>query len=53
MTIGKFGYNPADGPNPDFLVLRKYREDICKDLGLDWRNINLSMGMSDDFEHAV
>lgn len=53
MTIGRFGYNTDDGPNPDFLTLRKCRDDICKSLQLDWKNINLSMGMSDDFEQAV
>lgn len=53
MTIGKFGYNPADGPNPDFLSLRSCRDEVCQKLNLDWKKINLSMGMSDDFEHAV
>lgn len=53
MTIGKFGYNLEDGPNPDFLKLKECRDEICQSLGLDWKNINLSMGMSDDFEHAV
>lgn len=53
MTIGRFGYNPEDGPNPDFLCLKSCRDEICQNLGLDWKNINLSMGMSDDFEHAV
>ncbi|XP_018567938.1 pyridoxal phosphate homeostasis protein [Anoplophora glabripennis] len=53
MTIGRFGYNPEDGPNPDFLCLKTCRDEICQNLGLDWKNINLSMGMSDDFEHAI
>lgn len=53
MTIGKFGYNVEDGPNPDFICLKQCRDEICERLGLDWKNINLSMGMSDDFEHAV
>ncbi|KAJ8917816.1 hypothetical protein NQ315_010725 [Exocentrus adspersus] len=53
MTIGRFGYNPEDGPNPDFLCLKRCRDEICQNLGLDWKNINLSMGMSDDFEHAI
>ncbi|KAJ8944220.1 hypothetical protein NQ318_014582 [Aromia moschata] len=53
MTIGRFGYNPADGPNPDFISLKRCRDEICQNFGLDWKNINLSMGMSDDFEHAI
>lgn len=53
MTIGKFGYNPEDGPNPDFVCLKKCREEICKNLGLDWKEMHLSMGMSNDFEQAV
>lgn len=53
MTIGKYGHNPADGPNPDFICLRKCRDDVCQDLALDWKKINLSMGMSNDFEQAI
>nr|CAH7720323.1 unnamed protein product [Callosobruchus chinensis] len=53
MTIGKFGRDPNEGPNPDFLSLRQCREDLCKKLGLDWKTVGLSMGMSDDFEHAI
>lgn len=53
MTIGRFGYDLANGPNPDFLCLRKCRDDLCKELGLNWRDVGLSMGMSDDFEHAI
>ncbi|KAG5884582.1 hypothetical protein JTB14_032676 [Gonioctena quinquepunctata] len=53
MTIGKFGYNPEDGPNPDFLCLKNCRDEICQNLGLDWKNVGLSMGMSDDYEHAI
>ncbi|KAJ8964192.1 hypothetical protein NQ317_000511, partial [Molorchus minor] len=52
MTIGKYGYNPEDGPNPDFLSLRGCRDEICQTLGLNWKNINLSMGMSTDYEQA-
>ncbi|CAH2001789.1 unnamed protein product [Acanthoscelides obtectus] len=53
MTIGKFGRDPNEGPNPDFLCLRQCREDMCKKLGLNWKTVELSMGMSDDFEHAI
>lgn len=53
MTIGKYGYNPEDGPNPDFLCLRKCREDVCENLNIDWKQFQLSMGMSTDYEQAV
>lgn len=53
MTIGKFGYDLSQGPNPDFLCLNECRDKVCKELSLDWKSIHLSMGMSDDFEHAV
>ncbi|ERL85350.1 pyridoxal phosphate homeostasis protein [Dendroctonus ponderosae] len=53
MTIGQFGYDLAKGPNPDFVCLKQCRDDVCKKLGLNWKDIGLSMGMSDDFEHAI
>lgn len=53
MTIGQYGYDVSNGPNPDFLCLKKCRDDVCKELGLDSKNVELSMGMSTDYEHAV
>lgn len=53
MTIGQFGYDLSRGPNPDFLCLRKCREELCNELNLSWKDVGLSMGMSDDFEHAI
>ncbi|KAK9881800.1 hypothetical protein WA026_017315 [Henosepilachna vigintioctopunctata] len=53
MTIGQYGYNPDDGPNPDFLKLVKCREDVCKALNLSLKDVELSMGMSDDYEQAI
>ncbi|XP_018334210.1 pyridoxal phosphate homeostasis protein [Agrilus planipennis] len=54
MTIGMFGYDYLkNGPNPDFLCLFKCREDISIALGLDKKQLHLSMGMSNDFEHAI
>ncbi|XP_044269334.1 pyridoxal phosphate homeostasis protein [Tribolium madens] len=53
MTIGKFGYDIRNGPNPDFLTLRACRDRVCQELGLDWKTIELSMGMSDGYEHAI
>lgn len=48
-----FGYNIMNGPNPDFICLIKCREKISDELGIDINNIELSMGMSNDYEHAV
>ncbi|XP_022918486.2 pyridoxal phosphate homeostasis protein [Onthophagus taurus] len=53
MTIGQFGYDLSQGPNPDFLLLSKCKDDVCTNLGLEWKSVGLSMGMSDDFEHAI
>lgn len=53
MTIGAFDYDITKGPNPDFQLLKKCREDVCKTLGLDIYSTELSMGMSADYEHAV
>ncbi|XP_069693531.1 pyridoxal phosphate homeostasis protein isoform X2 [Periplaneta americana] len=53
MTIGKFGYDLSLGPNPDFICLRQVRDEVCKNLSIDYDKLELSMGMSDDFEHAI
>lgn len=53
MTIGAYGYDPSNGPNPDFLTLKKCQENVSNELGFDVNNIELSMGMSTDYEHAV
>ncbi|KAG8227875.1 hypothetical protein J437_LFUL007185 [Ladona fulva] len=53
MTIGAFGYDFSLGPNPDFVSLRNCREEVCKSLNMDPSQVELSMGMSNDFEHAV
>lgn len=51
MTIGKFeGWN---GPNQDFLRLFELREVIAKRLSLEPHTLELSMGMSGDFEEAI
>jgi uncharacterized pyridoxal phosphate-containing UPF0001 family protein len=33
--------------------LKKVREEVCQALGISCDKLELSMGMSDDFEHAV
>lgn len=53
MTIGQYDYDVSQGPNPDFISLAKCREEVCKNLNLDINNVELSMGMSTDFEHAI
>ncbi|XP_012054251.1 PREDICTED: proline synthase co-transcribed bacterial homolog protein [Atta cephalotes] len=53
MTIGMYGYDIKDGPNPDFICLIKCREKIHDELGIDVKDIELSMGMSSDYEHAI
>lgn len=53
MTIGAFDHDVSKGPNPDFQLLLRCREDLCATLGLKLDSVELSMGMSNDFEHAV
>lgn len=53
MTIGQYGYDATQGPNPDFVMLAKCRQEVCEKLNIDVENVELSMGMSTDFEHAV
>ncbi|XP_032689777.1 pyridoxal phosphate homeostasis protein [Odontomachus brunneus] len=53
MTIGVFGHDIANGPNPDFISLLKCRETISNILKIDIKNIELSMGMTNDYEHAI
>ena len=53
MTIGAAGHDFSRGPNPDFELLRKCREKVCGELGLNVDEVGLSMGMSVDYEEAV
>ncbi|CAH0697172.1 unnamed protein product [Spodoptera exigua] len=53
MTIGQYDYDVSLGPNPDFLTLAKCRQEVCENLKLDINNVELSMGMSTDYEHAI
>ncbi|XP_053320433.1 pyridoxal phosphate homeostasis protein [Spea bombifrons] len=53
MTIGSFGYDVTQGPNPDFQLLLAERQTVCEKLGLQLDKVELSMGMSNDFEHAI
>lgn len=53
MTIGKFGYDYSLGPNPDFICLLQCHKNVCSTFNLTPEQVDISMGMSDDFEHAV
>ncbi|XP_043938998.1 pyridoxal phosphate homeostasis protein isoform X2 [Protopterus annectens] len=53
MTIGRYGYDVSEGPNPDFLLLSSVRKDVCEALNMPLEKVELSMGMSTDYEHAI
>lgn len=53
MTIGAFDYDPSQGSNPDFVKLLQCRDDLSQKLGISIADIEVSMGMSADFEQAV
>lgn len=53
MTIGSFNHDLAEGPNPDFQQLIVVRTKVCEELQITENDLELSMGMSNDFEHAI
>ncbi|XP_067619752.1 pyridoxal phosphate homeostasis protein [Eurosta solidaginis] len=53
MTIGAFGFDYATGPNPDFISLINVYKEICEQNTLEPDSVQVSMGMSDDFENAI
>ncbi|NXT71097.1 PLPHP protein, partial [Chaetops frenatus] len=53
MTIGSIGHDLSKGPNPDFQVLLSLRQEVCEKLSLPLEKVELSMGMSTDFQHAI
>ncbi|KAK3908874.1 Pyridoxal phosphate homeostasis protein [Frankliniella fusca] len=53
MTIGQYGYDVSNGPNPDFLGLVKCRKEVASKMGVDEHTIELSMGMSTDYADAI
>ena len=56
MTIGAIARSKATTPeteNEDFINLRENRDWIAKELGMNKEELELSMGMSDDFEGAI
>jgi len=55
MTIGAIARSVATTPeneNDDFVLLKEQRDLVTKELGLDGE-LELSMGMSEDFEGAI
>jgi len=49
MTIGKYGGDATE----DFTTLVNCRQEISKALGKECNELELSMGMSSDFESAI
>lgn len=54
MTIGDIVRSKTSHePNDDFLILQQTRDKVAKGLGRDPEQLELSMGMSSDFEQAI
>jgi len=53
MTIGAFGFDYSNGPNPDFVSLMQVHRSICEAHSLAPDSVLVSMGMSNDFDKAV
>lgn len=56
MTIGAIARSKAttaETENEDFDTLRKCRDEVAEELGVDKETLELSMGMSSDFEAAI
>ena len=56
MTIGAIARSVATTPeneNEDFVLLREQRDLVAGELGLEGDKLELSMGMSEDFEGAI
>ena len=57
MTIGAIARSQeastAESVNEDFVTLRLVREGVAKELGIGEGELELSMGMSSDFEAAI
>ena len=56
MTIGAIARSKAttaETENEDFICLREARDKVAGDLGIKPQELELSMGMSEDFEGAI
>lgn len=52
MTVGRQGHPLEEGPNPDFQMLAHCSASLQQTLRLS-RPLELSMGMTADFQHAI
>lgn len=56
MTIGAIARSKAttaESENEDFIILRETRDKVAQELGIPASELQLSMGMSSDFEGAI
>jgi uncharacterized pyridoxal phosphate-containing UPF0001 family protein len=54
MTIGAIARSKdSENVNEDFTVLAETRDSVANELGLEREELELSMGMSADFEAAI
>jgi len=56
MTIGAIARSKASSSgmeNEDFVKLKEERKAVAKEMGIKEEDLELSMGMSDDFEPAI
>lgn len=56
MTIGAIARSKAtttETENEDFVALKEERDRVAKELGIEEGKLELSMGMSQDFEGAI
>ncbi|XP_034487904.1 pyridoxal phosphate homeostasis protein [Drosophila innubila] len=53
MTIGAYGFDYSNGPNPDFISLMKVHSSICQANNLPAESVMVSMGMSNDYDRAI
>lgn len=57
MTIGAIARSQEsttpESVNEDFVALREVRDEVAEQLGVDKAELELSMGMSSDFEAAI
>lgn len=56
MTIGAIARSKASSEgneNEDFVQLKDVRDSVAKNLSIDEKELELSMGMSEDFESAI
>jgi uncharacterized pyridoxal phosphate-containing UPF0001 family protein len=54
MTIGDIGRSKeSEVPNEDFILLSRTRDEVAKTLGRETNTLELSMGMSEDYEQGI